>query len=130
MNPTQSLTKDQAFFFGHAGYSYDPITQTPEQGRTLCAINLAAAEEKARNAGVSFAWSIDPDCTSADWKGNREDGGKYRNPWQTWICCAYDANGELLDSLGGIDFGRDGSPWGDTYRRVCEAEIAAGLELE
>ena len=35
------------FFFTHAGYSYDPKTETPEQGRAKCAQRLAEAEEEA-----------------------------------------------------------------------------------
>ena len=66
MTPTQTLTADQQFFFDCACHSYDPRTETPEQGRTRCALDLAAAEA----------------------------------------------------------FGRDGSPWGDPYRRVVEAELA------
>lgn len=126
MKPSQTLTKDQAFFFEHAGYSYDPKTQTPEQGRTQCAIDLAAAEEKARNAGVSFMWEIDPDIDSSFFKGNKHRFDAYA----LWQVTAYSAEGERLDGMGGVDFGRGGSPRGDTYRRVCEAEIAAGLELE
>lgn len=28
------MNKQEQFFYDHAGYSYDPKTETPEQGRT------------------------------------------------------------------------------------------------
>lgn len=112
------------FFFRHAGFSYDPKTETPDQGKQRCAQALAAAELRARDGGYSFQWEIDPHTRSDDWKKPDEDGGKYRAPWQTWVCDMYDPQGELVQSLGGIDFGRDGSPFGDPYRRVVEAELA------
>ena len=112
------------FFFDHAGFSYDPLTETAEQGQARCAEQLADAEEQARDAGCSFEWSIDPGTTSADWIDDRKNGGKRRNPWATWQCLMRDADGAVVQALGGIDFGRDGSPWGDPYRRVIEAELA------
>lgn len=119
-----STEKSAAFFYEHAGYSWNPQTQTREEGRAQCARALAEAEEVGRERGLSFRWEVDPDVTSADWKGNREDGGKYRNPWATWCCTAYDADGRAVAHLGGIDFGRDVEPWGQPYRRVVEAELA------
>jgi hypothetical protein len=113
-----------AFFAEHAGGSYDPRTQTPEQGKQAGAERLALAEATARELGFSFEWSIDPDVTSADWVTKGRDGSKGRDPWQTWVCLVHDADGEVIGSLGGIDFGRDGKPWGDPYRRVVEAELA------
>lgn len=108
---------DVEFFRKHAGYSYDPTTETAEQGRQRCAENLAAAEGIARNAGVSFEWIIDPE----------ERGGTRRNPYPLYGCIAHDHLGGHATSLWAIDFGRDGSPYSDDYRRVVEAELA--LEL-
>lgn len=125
MNPYQ-------FFLRHAGYSYDPQTQTPMQGRVRNTRNLAAAERKARDAGLWFKWEVDPDSTSADF-GDNLDNGELGAPWQLWQCCACSPNespgrfsnlSTVLASLGGIDFGRDGEPWGNPYRRVVEAELA------
>lgn len=113
-----------AFFVKHAGCSYDPLTETPEDGRVRCARELAKAETLARELGYSFRWDVDPDVTSADWIGARSDGGKYRDPWNTWVCDIIGPDGEFVDSLGGIDFGRDGEPWGEAYRRVIEAQLA------
>jgi hypothetical protein len=44
--------------------------------------------------------------------------------YKQWVCCMFDENGELVQSLGGVDFGRDVEPWGPPYRRVVEAELA------
>lgn len=108
----------ESFFWTHAGWSYHPATQTPQQGRADCARRLVAAERAASDAGYSFEWSVDPDCDSSEFTGSK------RNAWALWQCLARDESGEIVGCLGGVDFGRDGEPWGDPYRRVCEAEIA------
>ena len=125
------------FFLKHAGYSYDPKTQTAMQGRIQGARALAAAERKARDADISFKWSIDPDCTSAEFCAPSEDGGHNKAPWQTWQCVAYQSmdcvqsSARIVASLYGIDFGRNGEPWGDPHRRVVEAELALeALEVQ
>lgn len=105
------------FFMRHAGYSYNPATQTPLQGRIECSKMLARAERWASDYGFSFEWSIDPEIDSSDWSDEAD-------PWQCWCCVMRDQNGTSLQSLCGIDFGRDGRPWGDPYRRVVEAELA------
>ena len=120
-------TKRQApyqFFYIHAGYSYDPATETPEQGKARDAKQLAKAERRARHAGASFKWMIDSGASSADWIADNEDGGKNREPWEVWCCVMYDEQGTIIASLHGIDFGRDKQPWGNPYRRVVEAELA------
>ena len=118
------------FFLANAGYSYDPKTETPLQGRQRCAKTLAHAEKRARERGCSFHWEIDGDITSAEWIAPDQDGGRRRDPWDTWACVARDDTGAVFASLCGIDFGRDGTPWGSTYRRVVEAELACELPLE
>lgn len=110
----RTLTPVQ-FFMAHAGHSYDPQRETLAQGRYCGARRLAAAERKASAEGVAFEWSIDPDCDSSDW----QDG----EPYAVWQCLARDASGAVVGSLGGVDFGAGGEPWGDPYRRVIEAEI-------
>lgn len=102
------LTAAEQFFFDHAGYSYDPKSETAEHGRIRCAKNLAAAEGIAREAGVSFEWVPDADVDEPN----------------QWGCMLHDAAGSIHQSLWGIDFGRHGEPWGDKYRRVVEAELA------
>lgn len=115
------------FFYAHAGYSWNPKTETPAQGRARCAKASAYAERCARDAGVVFGWNLDPDITSADWVPDGHDGGRDCNPWPTWRCVGYTADGTVFASLSGVDFGRDGSPWGSPYRRVVEAELACEL---
>ena len=112
------------FFLKHAGYSHDPQTETRMQGRVRCARMLAKAEREARDGGFSYSWSIDPDSLSSDWIDDSEDGGKHHNTWRTWQCCMYNSAGDTVASLHAIDFGRDGEPWGDPYKRVVEAELA------
>ena len=111
------------FFLKHAGYNYAK-GETKMQGRIRCARALAKAEREARDGGFCYRWSIDPCTTSADWIDGREDGGRDNDPWQTWQCAMYNADGRIVASLHGIDFGRDGNPWCDPYRRVVEAELA------
>jgi hypothetical protein len=118
------------FFLSHAGYSYDPKTETPLQGRQRCARDLAYHEKRARDANCMFRWEIDRETTSADWIADDMDGGRNCDPWPTWSCVAYDAQGKVFASLGGVDFGRDGDPFGKPYRRVIEAELACELPIE
>ncbi len=111
------------FFFIHAGWSYDPHRQSQLEGRTECARALAMAERWASDCGISFEWAVDEDpieCSYGDGDGVLL--------WDQWVCRAYDSDGELLDSLGSVDFGQDCDPWsGDPYRRVIEAELSLGL---
>lgn len=105
------------FFHEHAGYSYDPRTETPEQGRNKCAESLAIAATRAFIDGFWFDWCVDQTIDSSDFSDDTD-------PWELWVCCMYDTNGNMVDSLSAIDFGRNGSPYGDPYMRVVEAEIA------
>lgn len=114
----------EQFFYDQAGYSYDPAKETEEEGKCRGAILLASAERWANETGYSFEWMIDEGASSADWIDDREDGGKYCDPWRVWACVMCDEGGEAVQSLWSIDFGRDGEPWGNPYRRVVEAELA------
>lgn len=119
------MNKAEQFFYYHAGWSYTPTKETPEQGRTRCAVRLAAAEVAARDAGVSFHWQKDR-LNSSEWTTEVEriahDGNP--EPWDTWECIARDAQGAYVAGLFGIDFGRGGEPLGSMYRRCVEAELA------
>ena len=106
------------FFYANAGYSYDPTVETQEQGRQRCAARLAEVEQQARDMGYSFRWELD-DIDSSDFSDDPE-------PWRLWVCTMCDEEGNALESLGGIDFGRDGEPWGNPYQRVVETELASG----
>ena len=57
------MPRDEAllFFFKHAGYSYDPKTETPLRGRWRCARKLAEAEREAHARDWSFEWEWDDD---------------------------------------------------------------------
>ena len=105
------------FFLKHAGYSHDPKTETTMQGRVRCARALAKAERAARDGGFSCRWSVDEMSTSADWSDEEP-------AYEQWQCGMYNESGRIVNSLHGIDFGRDGSPWSSDYRRVVEAELA------
>jgi len=105
-----------AFFKKNAGYSYDPKTETPEQGRNRCALSLARAERWADKTEVEFHWRTD-DISNRDFT---EDGPEYF----LWVCVANNRSGEVIGSLGGVDFGENGQPDGKGYSRVIAAEIA------
>lgn len=164
-------TNSYQFFLKHAGYSHNPATESPMQGRVRCARQLAAAERKARDMGISYQWEQDSEmaeeqapnsatlegaialgfdlserngryirvrcsqCDSAVINGTpaHEHGcpNRYRpQSYHLWQCTAWQCEGDDMGaltyraSLGGIDFGRDGEPWGNPYRRVVEAELA------
>ena len=113
------LTPDQKFFFDHAGFSWDPKTETKEQGRERCAIALADAElvylQAHRVADVGCSWEPDED-SAVMW---REDGEKFDTCEQAvlWFGPGFNDD-EVLASLGGItDADAD-------YRRVIRAELA------
>lgn len=100
-----------AFFLAHAGYSYDPKTQTPEQGRLACAQALAQAEDllmrAMRRHDVRVVWEHDEDAAQ---EGGFDD---------TCEMCCLSHGPDLLVSLGAI---WDASP---EYRRVIRAELAS-----
>jgi len=110
-------TSPKQFFKDYAGFSYRPGVETKAQGREKYARKLAAAERKARDAGFSFHWEIDQDIDSSEFIDESP-------AWNTWNCTMRDCQGKVRGSLCGVDFGADGSPWGSTYRRVVEAELA------
>lgn len=98
------MTPAEQFFFTHAGYSYDPCSETPEQGRTRCAQRLAAAEAEADRRGWWVEW-IDDD--------GEEDG--------RWCALLRDSGSAVLGSLGGLDV------CAGPYARVVAAELAADV---
>jgi hypothetical protein len=112
------------FFYMNAGWGYMPGEETPEQGRERGARELARSERLAYDRGFTYRWSIDPCSLSSDWCEPDEDGGKNCDPWQVWQCVMYNRDGRIVNSLHSVDFGRNGQPWGNNYRRVVEAELA------
>ncbi len=106
------------FFLERAGFSFDPATETAEEGKLRAANALAAAE----------AWAADPaNEVSIDWERDYEadlddncDCGEDHGP--NYVGIVYVA-GEVKASLGAVTFGEDGL--NDPYRRVVEAELAS-----
>ncbi len=110
MKSTKTTAHDAAVAFFHANgcYSYDPATQTPEEGRRASALALADAEalwlEVVRANLARFEVRPDPMGTL-----------DYEVP-----CCGMvllDNEDQSLASLWGID---DSSP---RYQRVVRAEL-------
>jgi hypothetical protein len=110
----KQLTPDQFFFYQNAGYSYDTKTETAEQGRIRCAMELAQAEQYARNLGWEFEWEWDPDLS---WMTDEE-----REHDHEVLCCRIpdpENSRYSLASLCGI------TDPDSSYRRVIEAELAS-----
>ena len=116
MDTRNELIRAAAFFYEHAGWSYDPATESPEDGRARCALALAEAEAWAAAADVEFVWDADDDSW---WLHPAEDATD--GPQTCEICAAYMGR-EMVASLGCIDDADD------NYRRVIEAELAAELQ--
>lgn len=141
------------FFFSHAGYSYDPKTETRVQGKWRCARELAAAEKKAREQNLVFVWEYeeDPDVSWMD----AEQLAEYQSGAIEMLSCyvfqdtseskycsgsscsdardyehKHDKRPAILASLGNISMHVDER----SYRRVVQAELAcealAQLETE
>lgn len=107
-----------AFFYEHAGYSYDPETETPEQGRQRSAELLAAAERDAVKRGYEIVWAVDDDPIWDD------DVQRETTDYDQYVCSVYDADGVVLASLGSVDFGPGVTPESAPYGRVVAAEVA------
>jgi len=110
-----TTAKQQAylFFLRNAGYSYNPETQTKQQGRAASARKLAKAERDARALGYTFEWQ--DDC---DGDHSYLVAGVDPEPETCEVCLMLDDNGKVMQSLGCID---DATR---EYRRVVEAEMA------
>jgi hypothetical protein len=100
------MIERERFFYEHAGYSFDPKTETAEDGRARAARQLAAAETWAERVGVEYRWED-------DW-----GIGSHREPETCEAVVAY-LSGRAVGSLGCID---DADA---NYRRLIEAEIAS-----
>lgn len=123
------------FFYEHAGWSYNPRTQTSEEGHKECAEKLAASEAAMRlDNSVFIVWEYDDDIDEPG-----EDGGPL---YLAMLCIDTDATpdiirgydprdgiferpGKIVATLGGIDLGGD-NPM--NYKRVVAAELYAELE--
>lgn len=115
-----------AFFLEHAGWSYNPATETPEQGRLRCARSLAKAERwLSEQNGHQVKWVEDTDYSPDDYDYPPEND----TPGLAWGC-VIDLDGERGASLWAITFEGNGEPWGKPYARVVVAELAYELMPE
>lgn len=117
------LTKDEWFFYEHAGYVYDPKKETQEEARMRVARELARAERHAEEKGWECEWEED-DCIGCDCGNeNGECPCCNRVRGHSKVALLYGKCGEcgvrrLLGSLGSI------CGASKENRRVVEAELA------
>jgi hypothetical protein len=126
MNSKTLSPKQAAFYFflKNAGFSYDPKTETPRQGRAKCARALAKAERDASALGYTFEWEFENSIPYEDalgdhayWCDAEKNGEEHEH--EIYSCVAYNSEGGVVASLGAIiDPTRE-------YRRVVEAELAS-----
>lgn len=111
------------FFYAHAGYSWGN-GETRAQGRVRSAQRLVRAEALAARDLMTFDWDYDSEINSSDFSDELP-------AWPLFVCVMKNAHGEVLQSVGGVDFGRDANSLSGTafcaqpYKRVVEAELAA-----
>jgi hypothetical protein len=117
------------FFYEHAGYSYDPATQTQEEGRRASARALARAEQYATDHGWWVTWEADPD----QWDGDMPYDGPL---WVALLMAEpdgpepYHARGpETLATMGSIAIDST-DPRSEPYGRVVAAELALQATTE
>lgn len=115
------VSPDEQFFYDHAGYSWNPKTETPEEGRWRCARKLRAAEVEGKRRGWHVVWEPDPDAMWDD------DVERETTEYDQYVATLYDEDDKLLACLGSIDLGPNNYPdLGDKtepYVRVVEAEL-------
>lgn len=118
--------RDEEFFYEHAGYAYDPKTETPEQGRRRMARELARAEQWAWDNDYDFVWEDEPE----DWRMFLEDTEiDSEEVSGIYVLTMVDSNDEVVQALGGIVEGDD-AELNRIGRRVFEAELAAEERAE
>jgi hypothetical protein len=109
-----------AFFAEHAGTSYNPATETPEEGAERGARLFARAEAYAKAAGWTFTWRDDWELPHSHEQefGEAYSGMPDGEPETCEGVTLYDENDDVLESLGCVDDADS------NYRRVVEAELA------
>ena len=109
----QRMTPAEKFFYKHAGFSYDPQTETKNQGKRRCATEMAEAEAYLQDMQWSASWEWEQ-FADLSWMTDEE-----REQEHEVLCCILrDEHGNVLASLGNIvdaDL---------HYMRVVEAELA------
>ena len=120
------------FFHEHAGWSYDPETETAEQGRSRCAAELAKADAALRaaidNDTARIRWMPD-DNPDLSWADEDTLDKIDREVWTVEGCvletrCEKCGAWSHAESLWGIV-----GPSDDPYRHVVEAELADQSDL-
>lgn len=112
-------TTDQAvdFFHEHAGWSYDPAVETPEQGRERCARSLAMAEDVANDLGWTYV-------IEHDWDVPEDDAGSIElvasGEMVNLMVTLYNEQGDILNVIGAVTVPHED----DDYVRVIKAELA------
>lgn len=110
------LSPAAAFFYEHAGYSYDPKIETEDEGRIRGAQELANAEDWAKENWVSYSWADDHEgMRDHQWDFVLETEEVPETCEEVYMYL----DSEMVGYLGCID---DASP---EYRRVIEAELAS-----
>jgi hypothetical protein len=116
---TVTLTDTERFFYDHAGFSYNPETETADAGHARCAIAFAAAEKRLQrlvdDGTHSLTWEEDPEYDPAGYdppepEGTRGFGAILRR------------GTEVLGSLWAVTFATNDPS--DPYARVVAAELA------
>lgn len=108
----------EAFFYEHAGYGYDPKTETKEEGRRRGAKLLADAEQWAWDNNYEFLWEEDPEGWDLLGDVDPDDVS------EVLVVRMVDAQGETVQSLGGVLMGHN-SVDNRNMGRVFEAELAS-----
>lgn len=117
------MTKDEQFFYDHAGFSYDPATETAEQGHQRTARNLAGAERWARANGYELVVEDEPNYASAaDEQVERIEAGESVYVGARLVS----AEGTTVAALGGIEV----EGYDDPYLRAVGAELADEARYE
>jgi hypothetical protein len=114
--------EDVRFFLEHSGYVGQSGSSKVKQKKQRIenAKNLARAEEYAREHGWRYDWQEeeDPDLS---WLAEGDDPADH----EMMAVLLRDENGEVLASLGNIDFFRYGHQRENReYARLVEAELA------
>jgi hypothetical protein len=112
------MNEREQFFYDNAGWSYDSLTETPEEGHVNTAKHLANAERWAAENDIEFVWERDPEelipayvCLA----------GSYPE-----LCGCMDVEA----ALAGVTF-EEGQSWlTDPYAQVVEAELASEIAFQ
>jgi hypothetical protein len=118
------------FFYRNAGY-HTGGDETEQVARFRCGLRLAAAEEWYDDNAADDYGEHGYGALRFMW----HEGGVYDHdysdmPETSWVCVLqeYGSGGwQTQGGIAGVTFGGDGAPWGDPYKRVIEAEMAAEL---